>query len=174
LRKREQATEIYALQSDLSWSPQDSVSHVAAYIGDPFPLNNYQWTLFEGIVSMLRAEVSNQGAQLVVIMLPVTYHPQDLRFLVGSALTHTFRTPSGPLTFRTAEPTARLADICHRLSVPLFDPSNDFRRIVLENDLVQTCWPDPEDRHFSEVGHRIVAELLTDYLREQFPARFSH
>jgi len=172
LRDSEPAAEIYALGSHLSWSPQTGVTHVSAYIGESFALNTYQWRLLEQIMQRLQAAITGQGAQLVVVMLPVSYHPQDLRFLVGSDLTHSFQTPAGPFTFRAAEPTERLTDICQRLSVPLFDPTADFQRIVQQNNQVEACWPDPGDRHFSGVGHRIVADLLRDFLREQFPDRF--
>lgn len=172
MRDNEPAAEIYALANRLSWSPQTGVSHVSAYIGESFALNTYQWSLLEQIMRMLQTAIASQGAQLVVVLLPVSYHPQDLGFLVGSELTHTFQTPAGPFTFRASEPTERLTDICRRLSVPLFDPTAAFRHIVQENNQVEACWPDPGDRHFSVVGHRIVADLLQDYLRERFPDRF--
>jgi len=173
MRQREDSQELYELQPALSWSPQEGVNHVSAYIHEAFPLNTYQWTLLEKILQRLRNETAAQGAELVVVLLPVSYRPQDPRFLVGGKLVHTFRTPAGPFTFKASEPTMRLGAICRQLDVSLFDPSDTFRRIVVTGDLARHYWPDPEDRHFSEMGHRVVADLLIAYLKEHYPDLFS-
>jgi lysophospholipase L1-like esterase len=172
LRAAERSNELYALGDSLTWSPQDGVNHVSAYIHEPFPLNSYQWSLCEEMLRRLSTETAAQGAQLVVVLLPVTYRPRDPEFILGSPLEHVFNTPTGEFTFRTAEPNDRISGICSRLSIPLFDPADEFRRIVKEHHLEELCWFDPEDRHFSAVGHRIVANLLIDHLRESYPESF--
>jgi len=172
LRERERSEELYRLQDLLTWSPQDGVNHVSAYIHEPFPINTYQWDLFAALLKQLHNETEKQGAQLVVVLIPVTYNPRNPLFIVGSSLEHEFQTPTGSFTFRAAEPRERLQEICQRQGIPLFDPSFDFRKIVEEDQLARQCWPDLEDRHFSEVGHRVVADLFAAYLRNNF-SKFS-
>jgi hypothetical protein len=98
----------------------------------------------------------------------VTYNPRNPLFIVGSPFEHEFQTSTGRFTFRAAEPRERLREICQRQDIPLFDPSREFRSIVEENQLASECWPNLKDRHFSEVGHRIVTDLFAAYLRANF------
>ena len=168
LRQRERSSELYDLPGELAWSPQDGVNHVSAYIHESFPLNSYQWRLLRGLLQMLTTEVKAAGGQLVVMMLPVTLKPADPRFIVGGDLEHVFQTPSGPFTFRAAEPNERLAEICEELDIPYFDPSPRFTRLVREQDLLAACWPNPTDRHFSALGHRLLSELTTAYIRAEY------
>jgi hypothetical protein len=169
LRAPEKSKELYELRSQLTWAPQNGVNHVSAYIHEAFPLNSYQWQLLRGILKRLQAETKAVGAQLVVLLMPVTYRPADPDFIVGGSLVHVFATPAGEFTFRAAEPADRLRAICADLDILLFDPTADFIRHVTSHNLAQQCWPDPNDRHFSALGHRILAHQIRQFLREDFP-----
>jgi hypothetical protein len=169
MRAPEVSSELYDLRPMLSWSPQDGINHVSAYIHEPFPLNTYQWRLFGDILERLQAATKAIDAQLVVVLLPVTYKPADPDFIVGGSLSHEFITPTGNFTFRAAEPAERLRRLCDDLGIVLCDPSADFKRHIVEHNRARQCWPDPHDRHFSAVGHRIVAQELREFLKDRFP-----
>lgn len=156
--------EVKALGPRLSWSPQNGVNDVNAYIGEDFELNSYQWKLLRGIVRELRDRVVEAGGELVLMALPTPYEARDLRLTPGSGFEHEFQTPDGPFTFRVDEPARRLGRICDELDLDLFDPTAAFVKRVEEESLVDRTWPDPLNRHFGRVGHMILAEELERFL----------
>jgi lysophospholipase L1-like esterase len=162
----EKIAEVAALPSALSWTPQESVNHVSAFIHEDFEMNAYQWRLEEELLARLAREVDAIGARLVVMVLPVPFQSQDMRFVTGSDLAHRFETPGGAFTFRAAEPRDRIRDICARRGIECLDPTADFIRIVERDGLVEATWPDPTDIHFSGAGHRLLAELVRSYLAD--------
>lgn len=166
--REEKPEEIYRLDQRLSWSPQSGNTHVSAYIHEDFEINSYQWKLFEAILKKLRDESENIDARFMVMLLPAAFKPQDARFIAGKGgeLEFKFQTPDGPFTFRAAEPGDRLARISEKLGIEYFDPSRKFVKIITERDLVKACWPNPKDRHFSSVAHRILGQLLYKHLEE--------
>lgn len=150
----------------LSWSPEQGVNQVSAYIHEDFETNRYQWALFEAILGELARAVEAGGARLVVVLLPVSYRPGDLRFTVGSRYEQHYTTPAGGFTFRAAEPRDRLARAAARAGVELWDPTAGFMAEVLHRQLKAAVWPDPGDRHFSAVAHELLAEQFEGYWRE--------
>jgi lysophospholipase L1-like esterase len=156
--------EICAERDTLTWAPQLTVSHASAYIQGDFPLNSYPWQLFEQLVVRLAREVEGDGGRLVVMLLPVIYDPGDLDTIAGGPFVREFHTPAGPFTFRSAEPRDRLEAICARHGLTLFDPTDEFRARIEEGGLHRQVWPSSSDRHFSELGHKLLAELLEAWL----------
>jgi len=163
----EKPGELYALQPSLSWSPQHSVSHASAYIAGDFDTNRFQWQLFESIVGRLQLETEAAGAELVVMLLPVAFKPQDPRFIAGGSLEFEFDTPDGPFRFRAAEPRDRLRAITERAGVRFFDPTGEFIENVARNRLEVRFWPNPHNRHFGAEGHAFLAGQLSRYLRSE-------
>lgn len=166
-RDPELPESIFELAPKLDWSPQLGVNSVTAYVHEDFPLNRYAWDLLEAILGQMRADVEAAGGELIMMLLPVTFRPQDARFIAGADFEHRFDTPDGPFTFRAAEPRDRLAAICARQGVRFFDPTVQFIPYVVENDLLLECWPDPANRHFAERAHFILGQLLAKYLRAE-------
>ena len=76
----------------------------------------------------------------------------------------TFDTPTGSFTFRAAEPQERLLDMTRRLGVEMLDPTGSFVAEVRARSLFARVWPNPSDRHFSAVGHQILARHLLPLL----------
>ena len=164
--------EIYNKQTSLSWSPETGINDVSAYIQDDLATNRYQWRLLEHILLRLRKEVEEVDAKLVVMLLPVIFNPRDADTIAGGPFVQEFQTPSGSFTFRSAEPQDRLREISERTGIAVFDPTTDFIAFVRDNDL-EAVWPDPHDRHFSDVGHKALADIsrdiLVEYLRVSIP-----
>ncbi|MCH2172981.1 SGNH/GDSL hydrolase family protein [Myxococcota bacterium] len=144
----------------LSWSPEEGVNHVSAYIQESFETNTYQWELFQGILGQLEQATRASGAELVVMLLPVTFRPLDLRFVVGSAYEQYYETPSGGFTFRAAEPRDRVRQAAESVGVGFYDPSGQFLGQIQARGLRGAAWSDPGDRHFSDVAHSLLAELM--------------
>lgn len=162
---REATWEVSELQPKLSWSPEQGVNHVSAYIHEDFETNSYQWQLFDALVGELQASTQAIGARLMLMLLPVAFQSQDLRFVAGSSFEFAFETPSGGFTFRAAEPRERLREIATRRGVELFDPTSEFIEILRRDGSVEEVWPNPPDRHFSALGHAILADLFGLYLQ---------
>ena len=161
----EKPEEIYKKLSKLSWAPQKGVNHVSAYIHENFEMNTYQWRLFEFILLDLKKEVESSGGKLVVMLLPVIFNPKDAETIVGGSFSKKFQTPDGYFTFRSVEPRERLRAATERVGAMFFDPTPQFIRHVAGKDRLELIWPDPNDRHFSEVGHEILANLVKEFLR---------
>jgi hypothetical protein len=139
----EKPEEIYQQKSPLSWSPQMGVNHVSAYIHNEFEINSYQWSLFELILSKLKTEVENTGGRLVVMLLPVIFNPRDVGTIAGGDFEKEFETPAGSFVFRSAEPRDRLRVICSRLGITFFDPTEEIKDYITNNNLFKNDWPDP-------------------------------
>lgn len=151
--------------TELSWSPEQGVNHVSAYIHEDFETNSYQWALFEGILAEL-ARVTRAGdAELVVMLLPVSFRPRDLRFVVGSAYEQHYTTPDGGFTFRAREPRDRLQPAVERVGAHFYDPSDAFLRALHRRGLKRKAWKHPGDRHFSATAHALIAEQMEEALR---------
>jgi hypothetical protein len=163
---RERYREVHRLQRRLSWSPQDGVNRVSAYIHEDFETNAYQWKLFDAILMRLKASTDAIGARLVVMLLPVTFRSQDLRFVVGATFEFRFTTPRGHFTFRVAEPRDRLRAITSRREIDLFDPTAEFIELLRQHGSAEEVWPNSRDRHFSELGHAILADQLRAFLEQ--------
>ena len=161
--REEKKEEIYSKQSKLSWSPQHGVNHASAYIHEDFETNTYQWRLFAAILTRLREEVENAGGKLVVMLLPVIFNPEDPATIAGGSFARKFQTPDGYFTFRSVEPRERLQSISARAGVTFIDPTEDFIDRVVDNNLMKQVWPQ-NNRHFSDLGHEILADLLTDHI----------
>jgi len=161
--KEERPHEIYERQETLSWSPQSGVNHVSAYIHENFPINTYQWRLLEEVLQELRVSVEAGGGTLVVMLVPMIYDPRQLETVAGGSFQERFRTPKGSFTFRSAEPRDRLRKICANVGAQFFDPTAQFIEHIRRNDLTERVWPDPNDRHFSDVGHKILAQISKDF-----------
>ncbi len=162
---KEKTKEIYDGQIALSWSPQNSANHVSAYIHDNLEMNTYQWKLFESILVELNKEVENSGGKLIVMILPVIFNPENSETIAGGSFAKSFQTPEGHFTFRSDEPIERLRVISERVGSMFFDPTQDFIKYVSDNDLMKAVWPNPNDRHFSELGHEVLADLLKEYMK---------
>jgi lysophospholipase L1-like esterase len=155
--------EIHRRRPDLSWSPQNGVNRLSAYIHGSFELNTYQWRLLEAILALFRQETDRAGAELTIMLLPVTIRAADLHSVAGGDFERRLTTPDGPITLRAAEPRDRLKQISDRLGIRFFDPTADFIEIVRRRGIREEVWP-TENTHFSEVGHAIVADLTHDWL----------
>ena len=162
--------EIFGLQDKLTSPVQLDVTSVSAYIGEDFELNTYQWQVFEGIVGRLDKEVEAAGGKLFVLLLPVIINPREIDSMTGGTFERRLETPAGPVTIRSSEPRERLATMTQRLDIPFLDPTQDFIAFVTENGLLEATWPDVGDRHFSEVGHRFLADWLNDRIDLWAPA----
>jgi len=154
--------EVFGSGDELTSSPQLEVTSLAAYIGEDFELNTYQWRVLEGIVGRLSEDVEAAGGRLFVMLLPVILGPREIHTITGGSFERRFETPDGPVTIRSAEPRERIVTMTQRLDIPLLDPTQDFIEFVTENDLLEETWPDETDRHFSELGHRFLADWLSD------------
>ena len=163
-RAPERNEELYRGQARLTWSPQLAPNHVSAYIHDRFVLNSYQWRLLERLLAVFAHEVRASGARFTVLLLPVIYDPQRLETVAGGSYVRTFDTPTGSFTFRSAEPQERLLEITRRLGIEMLDPTGTFGAEVKARSLFASVWPNPSDRHFSEVGHQILARQLLPLL----------
>lgn len=159
--------EVMERRPQLSFAPQLGVNDISAYIHEDFELNSYQWRLSEAIFAELRDQVRAAGAQLTIMILPTPYSAHDPELLIGSGYERRFDTPEGPITYRSDEPRDRLRAICERLEVDLFDPTPAFHDRILAEDLLYRCWPIRDNRHFSRVGHYILAEMLAVHLQER-------
>lgn len=162
----EKTYQVARLLPELDWSPQNENSPVSAFIHENFEKNSYQWTLLEAILKNFKREVEGAGAEFVVMLLPASYESWDIRFMVGGSMEHRFPTPDGEFTFRAAEPRERLGAICERQGIHWFDPTAEFIDTVMRNNLVEVCWLYQMDRHFSRVGHSILADQFRQYLNE--------
>jgi lysophospholipase L1-like esterase len=172
--RQEKFEEIYRGQQRLTWSPQDGVNHISAYIHENFDLNSRMWELFERLLVDLRDEVEQSGSRLVVILLPAIFLPQDLTTIVGGSYEKQFDTPAGAFTFRSAEPRDRMTEICRRVNVLLFDPTREFSEIVVKRGISSQVWPDSTDRHFSAEGHKIMNDLMKDWIADTFHTDLSN
>jgi hypothetical protein len=169
---QEKVPEItYGDGSPLSWSPQLGVNRVNAYIHEDFEVNAYQWALFERLLGELERAVRGSGAELVVMLLPVSLRPMDLRFIVGSRFERIFDTPDGRFTFRADEPRDRLEAITQQQGLGLFDPTRDWVRLVAERGLIEAAWEHPGDPHLSDTGHEVLAELLQRWMAGRLVSR---
>jgi hypothetical protein len=166
--KNERSIEIYKCQDTLSWAPQMGINHVSAYIHEDFPDNSYQWRLFEHLVIQLRDDVEKGGGTLVIMLLPAIYNPWNLDTVAGGPFEKQFVTPHGVFTFRSAEPRERLLAICRKNRILFLDPTTEFLNRVARHDLHGQVWPPPHDRHFSHVGHSIVAGITARWLSRWF------
>jgi hypothetical protein len=160
----EKSEELYEKRERLSWSPQKGISHVSAYIEEDFEQNTFQWELFEQVMARLHQEVKRSRAQLVLMMMPAIYNPRDLDTIAGGPFRHQFQTPDGAFTFRSAAPRDRLRQICARQEIDFFDPTDEFRAYVVQHSLLEQVWPWAGDRHFSDLGHEILARISMKWL----------
>ncbi|MFH1313377.1 MAG: SGNH/GDSL hydrolase family protein [Candidatus Eisenbacteria bacterium] len=167
----EKPLEIYKTQDSLSWAPHMGINHVSAYIHEDFSRNSYQWRLFERLVVELRDDVQQGGGELVVMLLPAIFNPWDLDTVAGGPFEKKFATPDGEFTFRSAEPRDRLDAICSRNGIRFLDPTWEFRRTIAAHDLHAKVWPPPHDRHFSDVGHNVLAMTTARWFRAFLDAR---
>ncbi len=161
----EKPVEIYKGQDTLSWAPQEGTNHVSAYIHEDFARNAYQWRLLEQLVLELRDDVQASGGTLVVMLLPAIFNPWNLDTVAGGPFEKRFVTPGGEFTFRSAEPRDRLDAICSRNGIRFLDPTPEFLNTVATHDLHEKVWPPPHDRHFSDVGHNILATITARWFR---------
>ena len=161
----ESPQELYKRQTKLSWSPHKGVNHVSAYIHENFKINTYQWRLLEQILLKLKNEVESSGGKLAVLLLPVIFNPEDPETIAGGSFIKRFQTPEGYFTFRSDEPRERLRSITERVGITFYDPTQEFIKYVADKDLMKAVWPNPRDRHFSALGHEILANLLKKMLR---------
>ena len=159
----EKREEIFRQQDRLSWSPQNGVNHASAYIHENFEINTYQWRLFESILAKLKEEVESSGGKLVLMLLPVIFNPADSGTIAGGSFVKEFQTPDGSFTFRSVEPRERLQTISDNTGITFLDPTQDFINMVLKNNLMKQVWPE-NNRHFSDLGHEIMANLLEDHI----------
>ncbi|TDI93039.1 MAG: SGNH/GDSL hydrolase family protein [Caldithrix sp.] len=160
----EKPEEIYRRQNKLTWSPQNGVNHVSAYIHEDFKINTYQWRLLEKILFKLKKEVQSSGGKLAVLLLPVIFNPEDPETIAGGSFVKRFQTPEGYFTFRSDEPRERLRSITARIGIAFYEPTQEFIKFVVEKDLMKRVWPNPKDKHFSALGHEILANLLKKML----------
>ncbi|NIR53076.1 SGNH/GDSL hydrolase family protein [candidate division KSB1 bacterium] len=160
--------EINNKNGKLSWSPQDGVNHLSAYIDQQFEMNSYGWKLLERILIRLNQEAEHGNAKLVVMMLPVIVMLDDLQSVAGGDFAREFQAPSGAFTFRSAEPGDRLRNICKEAGIPFFNPSPEFIDYIRSNNLMKSVWPNPPDHHFSEVGHQILATISYKFFLDYF------
>jgi lysophospholipase L1-like esterase len=160
---RDRVFEIFRKRSDMSWSPQNGVNRLSAFIHEPFELNTYQWRLLEGILRLFRQETDRDGAALAILLLPVPIRATDLHTIAGGDFERRLQTPDGPITVRAAEPRDRLGPIGERLGIRFFDPTADFLETTRRQDLARAIWP-TRDKHFSDAGHAIVANLTYRWL----------
>lgn len=156
--------DIRALSPRLEWSPQDGINHVSAYIHEDFADNSYQWSLLRALLERLQGEVERAGAELVVMLLPVSLDPGDPRFIAGGSLEFEFDTPTGPFTFRAAEPRDRLERITDELGIEFYDSTPRFLRAMEAPGALARAWPNPEDRHFSAYAHELLARSLARWV----------
>jgi lysophospholipase L1-like esterase len=168
MRKWDRVFEIDRKRAILSWSPQNGVNRLSAYIHEPFELNTYQWRLLEAILALFRDETTRAGAQLAVMLLPVPIRDRDLHSVAGGDFERRLETPDGPLTLRAAEPRDRLRQLCERLGIRFFDPTADFIDTVRRRDIIEEVWP-TSDKHFSDVGHAVIADLTYDWVVREVP-----
>jgi len=167
-REIEIAKQIKKMTRELSGSPQKSMNNISAFLEGDFDTTRYSWELLEGILLRLDVEVNAVGARLIVLLLPDTLKARDPRFIAGSDFRFDYVTPDGPITLNMSEPRNRLKVITGRHGIELFDPTAAFIRQIAEEDLLSEVWP-TLDNHFSEVGHRILAAQLLEYLvRENY------
>lgn len=165
LKGDERPQEIYREQTKLTWSPQIGINHVSAYIHEDFELNAYQWRLFESILREFKWQVEKNGGRLVVMLLPVIFNPEDPATIAGGSFIKRFQTPHGNFTFRSIEPRERLQAISERTEITFLDPTQEFISSVENGNLMKRVWPNPSDRHFSDLGHELLADLLLrDYV----------
>lgn len=164
--ERENVDEIYERRDTLSWSPQNGVNRVSAYIHENFERNSYQWQLFEALIAELKAEAAESKTEAAILLLPVIFNPRDSKTIAGGSFVKRFETPDGFFTFRSDEPRTRLRAIAERTGVEFIDPTESFIEIIEQNNLLEKVWPDPEDRHFSALGHKILAELLRERMND--------
>lgn len=162
-REVEIARQIKKLTRTLSGSPQKSMNNVSAFLEGEFEPTRYSWQLLEGILLRLDVEVRAVGARLIVLLLPDTLKAKDPRFIAGSDFRFEYVTPDGPITLNMSEPGKRLKIITDRHGIAFFDPTAAFIRQIVEEDLLGEVWP-TFDNHFSDVGHRILAAQLLEYL----------
>jgi hypothetical protein len=155
--------EIFRKRSDMSWSPQKGVGRLSAYLHEEFELNTYQWQLLEGILGLFRQETDRDGAALAIMLLPVPIRAADLHTVTGGDFERRLQTPDGPITLRAAEPRDRLRQISERLGIRFFDPTADFIETAGRDDLARAIWP-TRDKHFSDGGHAIIADLTYQWL----------
>ncbi len=160
----ERPEELYRRQNKLSWSPQNGVNHVSAYIHEDFKINTYQWRLLEQILFKLKKEVQSSGGKLAVLLLPVIFNPEDPETIAGGSFVKRFQTPEGYFTFRSDEPRERLRSITERIGIVFYEPTQEFITYVVDKDLMKAVWPNPKDKHFSALGHEILANLLKKML----------
>jgi hypothetical protein len=161
--------EINGKTTELSLSPQNYATKSSAYIHEDFKVNSYQWKLLEAILARLKQETDGIGARLVVMLLPTPesgWYPIDLRFIAGGSAVYRIHTPTGMYTFRAHEPVDRLQAICGRKEIIFFDPSREFIKRVEKNNLVFQCWSPQDKMHFTPAGHKILADILSEYLQK--------
>jgi hypothetical protein len=168
-RARPDRQQIFAGLPRLSWAPQSTVTSVSAYIHEDFETNAYQWRLLEAILAALKRETDGVGAHLVVMLIPAAFGP-DRALITGSSFERPFETPEGPFTFRASEPRDRLAAITRRLGVWFFDPSPDFIRHVIREDLPPVEYFGP-DEHVGDRAHSWLASELRIYLEQLWRLR---
>ena len=116
--------------------------------------------MLEKILFKLKKEVQSSGGKLAVLLLPVIFNPEDPETIAGGSFVKRFQTPEGYFTFRSDEPRERLRSITARIGIAFYEPTQEFIKFVVEKDLMKRVWPNPKDKHFSALGHEILAKLL--------------
>jgi hypothetical protein len=145
----------------LDYSPQHEHDLLNAYIVEPTAWTRYQWSLMERLLEYTRDRVRADGAELAVLVLPMTLDTSRPDRLTGSGFVHEFETPDGRITVDLAHPNRQFKGICERLGILHWDVIDDFHARLLATDRFEEAFPD-SNRHWTGVGHHVVAEVLAD------------
>jgi len=140
----------------------------------PIPLFIYQsppdekfeaaWGLTEAIIARLRDEVNSRGAKLVVVLIaaPEQVYPEQWARTVAA------NPALQVLDLDLDAPNQRLTRFLTSEGIPHLDLLPVFRQAAGQPDTPPLHFQ--HDQHWTEAGHRLAAEAIAEFLRQEFEA----
>jgi hypothetical protein len=126
------------------------------YLDNPSPQWEEAWRLTEALLEALQTQTRQDGVALGVLLIPDRriVHQEDWEQTVNS---YPLLSSADPL-----DPLVRVHDLLRRLDIPTLDMT-----LWLQQAATSPPYPRlyfPRDGHFTLVGHRVTADLLTRWL----------
>ncbi len=120
------------------------------------------WALTEAIILRLRDEVAQRGSKLVVVLIaaPEQVYPADWERTVAA------NPAMQDLAWDLEAPNRRLNEFLAGAGIPHLDLLPIFRAAASEPDAPRLHFR--HDQHWTEVGHRLAAESIHNFLLDEF------
>jgi lysophospholipase L1-like esterase len=128
------------------------------YLASPDPAWNQAWRNLERVVTAFSGAVASSGARFAIVSLPAGQIVNDAAWEALLAANEAMRAQSWALDL----PEQRLREMASRANVPLLVTTPHFRSRPIVDKLFFG-----RVGHFTPDGHRVMADLLKNWLIEQ-------